>query len=221
MKSCKYKTGLTLIEILVVAAVIAILITIVIGIAARINTQSREQLTKNSFALLDAALSQFSDYGYNYSDPCLANLKFPLDCNGFTDTDLKKALEAAQGVTNANLTGSGIHEPSYSGSEALYFFLSRVPESKKTLDKIDKSLITDEDTDGDNIIITIDGKKYPLLRVIDPWGIILRYSYYENKREKIGPPTSEPGQSSPRVFPVITSAGPDKEFNTADDIRSR
>ncbi len=218
MKCCKYKTGLTLIEILVVAAVIAILITIVIGIAARINTQGKEQLTKNAFALLDAALSQFGDYGYNYTDPNYLGLNFPPDCNSFPDTDLEKALKAAQGVTTVQSI-DGAHDANYSGCEALYFFLSRVPESRKTLDKIDKSLITNKDKYEQDITITIDSKNSPLMRVIDSWGITLRYSYYENIKE--GPFSSEPAQSSPRVFPVITSAGPDKEFGTADDIRNR
>lgn len=206
---------------LVVIAIIVILVTMVIGIAARINTQSKEQLTKNVFALLDAALWQFGDYGYNYSDPRFADFKFPLDCNGFSDTDLENELKDALGATSVSITGD--HNDVYSGSEALYFFLSRVPESRKTLDKIDRKLVTNLGSDGQPIAITIvfgaDSKEYPLLRVIDPWGITLRYSYYENNKE--GPSSSEPEQSSPRIFPVITSAGPDRSFGTADDIASR
>ena len=97
----------------------------------------------------------------------------------------------------------------------MYFFLSRVPESRKTLDKIDKSLITRKGSDGSDMTIFIDNKEYPLLRIIDPWGTTLRYDYYEETglyAERM---------ESKKTFPVITSAGPDKEFGSADDITNR
>jgi hypothetical protein len=64
-----------------------------------------------------------------------------------------------------------------------------------------------------------DAKEYLLFRVIDPWGKTLRYSYYKNSQE-IGS-SSEPDPDSPRTFPVIISAGPDKIFGTSDDISTR
>jgi prepilin-type N-terminal cleavage/methylation domain-containing protein len=214
MKRRQNKTGVTLVEILVVVAIIAILVTMVIGIAARIDTQGKERLTKNTFALLTAALGQFGDYGYSYSDPCDADFKFPLDCNGFSDTQLRNALQAAQGVTSVTSI-TGAHDPNYSGSEALYFFLSRVPDCRETLGKIDKSLISQKDSDGDDMTIEIDGKFYPLLRIIDPWRETLRYDYYNDTG------TLAERMKSKKTFPVITSAGPDKEFGSADDIRNR
>jgi prepilin-type N-terminal cleavage/methylation domain-containing protein len=223
MKRRQNKTGVTLVEILVVVAIIAILVTMVIGIAARIDTQGKERLTKNTFALLDAALSQFGDYGYSYSAPGDANFKFPLDCNGFSDTDLKNELQTALG-TIVSISG-GTHDAEYSGSETLYFFLSRVPESRQTLDRIDRKLVTNLDIDGNHINITIgsgaDEKVYPLFRVIDPWGETLRYDYYDEKPPPHSPSDIEDMEKSRKTFPVITSAGPDKEFGSADDITSR
>jgi prepilin-type N-terminal cleavage/methylation domain-containing protein len=224
MKRRQNKTGVTLVEILVVVAIIAILVTMVIGIAARIDTQGKERLTENTIALLTAALGEFGDYGYSYSDSNYADFKFPLDCNNFPQNDLEGALKDALGTTTTPaITPVGAHEPNYSGSEALYFFLSRVPESRQTLDRIDKKLVTNLGLNGSPMEITVgsgvDAKVYPLFRVIDPWGGTLRYSYYRNIRESS--PSSEPESSSPRTFPVITSAGPDKEFDSADDITSR
>ena len=66
MESYKHKTGVTLVEILVVVAIIAILATMVISLAARIDNQGKERLTENTFALLDPALGEFCDYGYSY-----------------------------------------------------------------------------------------------------------------------------------------------------------
>jgi prepilin-type N-terminal cleavage/methylation domain-containing protein len=217
MKSDKHKIGMTLVEMLIVAAVIAILATMIIGIAARINSQSNERLTENTFALLDAALSQFQEYEYNYKDPCYADFKFPLDCNDFSKSELEDILEDVLELNPGDvLISNGIHKQEYSGSEAMYFFLSRVPESRMTLDKIDKSLITNKDKDKQDMTINIDGKEYPLLRIIDPWGTTLRYDYYDEDAL-----TFDDMKESKRAFPVITSAGPDRSFGTADDIAGR
>lgn len=219
MKIRQNKTGFTLVEILVVVAIIAILTAMVIGIAARINTQGKEQLTKNTIALLTAALAQFRDYGYTYSAPYnippYDSLKFPLDCNKFPQSDLAVAL----GGLGGTISGGTHDDAEYSGCEAMYFFLSRVPECRLTLDKIDKKLVTNLGLDGGSMIITTAGGQiYPLFRVLDPWNKTLRYSYYDNGNEGS---TSEPPPGSPMTFPVITSAGPDKIFGTADDIVSR
>jgi prepilin-type N-terminal cleavage/methylation domain-containing protein len=218
MKRRQNKTGVTLVEILVVVAIIAILVTMVIGIAARIDTQGKEQLTENTIALLTAALGEFGDYGYSYSDSNYADFKFPLDCNNFPQNDLENELQTALGAIV--LISGGTHDANYSGSETLYFFLSRVPESRQTLDKIDRKLVTNLGLDGNPMKITInpgaDEKKYPLFRVIDPWGKTLRYDYYDETKT-----IPDDRRKSKKTFPVITSSGPDKEFGSADDIRNR
>ena len=215
MKSYRNKTGVTLVEILIVVAVIAILTTMVVGIATRISNQSKEQLTKNTFALLNAALGQFRDYGYRYKNPDYYSLDFPLDCNGFDQARLEATLGSALGATGALIVPAGVHDDlNDSGSEALYFFLSRVPASRQTLDKIDESLITNEGFGKQPMNITIGVKMYPLLRIIDPWGTTLHYDYYN---EIIIPPDP----FTKRNFPLITSAGPDRIFRTGDDITSR
>lgn len=226
MKGYKHKIGATLVEILIVVAVIAILATMVVGIATRINNQNKEKLTKSTFALLNAALGQFRDYGYNYNpitiDPVVRDffrsLDFPLDCNGLP---LEPALGTALGATGASIMPLGVlHNPNYSGSEVLYFFLSRVPASRKTLEKIDDSLITNLDSNKQPMQIQIDfpsgPKFFPLLRIIDPWGTTLHYDYYDER--DLNPIRRDKGK---RNFPEITSAGPDRIFGTGDDITSR
>ena len=61
MKRYKYKHGITLVEILVVVSVIAILATMVIGIAARINDQSKERGLESTFVLLESALQEYHE----------------------------------------------------------------------------------------------------------------------------------------------------------------
>ena len=98
----------------------------------------------------------------------------------------------------------------------MYFLLSQVPECKSTLNRIAGSLVTNLDENKQPIAIRVDGVDYPLLRIVDPWGETLEYDYYDEMLNYIGDRVQ-----SRRNFPLITSAGPDGEFGTADDIKSR
>jgi len=155
MKSCKYKAGVTLIEMLIVVAIIALLTSILIAAAARIYNQSKEQLTKNTFALLDAALQEYYDFtGY-----------FPIY------QDAPSLVER---------------------SEFLYNELNRTPSSRKILEKISSSLIENNPGTAD------------MPEIYDPWGTVLDYIYVAGD-----------------TFPKLTSAGPDRQFGTPDDITNR
>ncbi len=125
----------------------------------------------------------------------------------------------ALGAIEVSITGA--HDPNYSGSEMLYFFLSRIPASRKTLERIDVSLITNEGSDEQEMNIEIrfasgDIKTYPLFRIIDPWGKTLHYDYYDENENDF-----DKRKKGKRTFPLITSAGPDEIFGTDDDISSR
>jgi prepilin-type N-terminal cleavage/methylation domain-containing protein len=218
MKSYANKTGLTLVEMLIVVAIVVILTTMVIGLAGRVTDQSKEQLTRNTIGILTAALRQFHDYSYSYKAPVYSGFDFPLDFNDFPQPLLQTTLLSPLGASTILITG-GVHHPSYSGCEVMYLFLSQVSECRKTLDKIDESLITNLGVDKQPLNITVtypsgSVKNYSMFRIIDPWGTTLKYDYYN---EVLIPP--DPRQK--RTFPVITSAGPDKQFGTTDDISSR
>jgi prepilin-type N-terminal cleavage/methylation domain-containing protein len=79
-------------------------------------------------------------------------------------------------------------------SASLYAGLNLVPDAKKILEKIADSQIT--------LIEAAGGSKYPVF--IDAWKTPLDYRYVDGM-----------------TFPVIISAGPDKKFNTTDDITNR
>ena len=224
MKSDANKTGLTLVEMLIVLAIVVILTTMVIGLAGRIDNQSKEQLTKNTIGIITAALRQFNDYEYRYEASIYAEFDFPLDCTFFNDIGIGTTVQSALGlVPGSVLISGGDLNPGFSAGEGLYFFLSQVPECRKTLDRIDESLITNlgNVTNKQPRIITItypggSTKEYPLFRIIDPWGTTLKYDYYDELEPD--PILRMRGKKS---FPVITSAGPDKKFGNTDDISSR
>lgn len=217
MESLEPKHGLTLVEMLVVVGIIALLATIVIGVASQIDRQGKERLAESTIAILAGALDEFQDYEYSYMPP-YANFDFPLDCSGFPVDVLEQTLLGALGAASVEITNHDTPEClKYSASEALYFFLNRVPESRKALDKIDGSLVTNVNDVGARIQISIDGGPFsPLLRFVDPWGTTLRYDYYNESEPD--PILREKGK---RTFPVLISAGPDKRFGTADDIGNR
>jgi prepilin-type N-terminal cleavage/methylation domain-containing protein len=230
----KTKCCFTLVEMLVVVAIVAILTTMVIGIASRIENREKEKHCRSSLALLTTALAQFHEYGFNYKNPNYSAFNFPLDCNDFPTADVEGRLKVALGAWRVQIyAGTGAHDPNYSGDEVMYLLLSMVPASRQTLGKIDGKLVTNL-LDGQPMKITIfgseadSGKVYPLFRVVDPWGTALRYDCYQDWDDyHIDHPGSTWGayiayiKDNRRHFPLVTSAGPDKKFDTDDDIRSR
>jgi prepilin-type N-terminal cleavage/methylation domain-containing protein len=237
MRTRAYKSGFTLIEMLMVVAIIAILVSMVVGVAKRIDDQSKERLCRNTIALIGNALEQFRDFGYEYKNspsyiPAQSDfyrgLKFPLDCNGLilpgaADIGLEQTLREAlypppPPILFVNILPTAGYDPKFSGSVAMYFILSQVPDCRTTLDKIDKSLLTNMGTGGNPIEISIviagvTTARYPCTRIIDPWGTTLRYDYYDEHEFDY-----DLRSRGKKTFPVITSAGPDKRFDTADDI---
>jgi prepilin-type N-terminal cleavage/methylation domain-containing protein len=220
MKTCDKKRGFTLIEMLITVAVIVILVSLIIGITKRIDDQNKERLCRNELALLDNALEQFRDFGYDYQGLYAGlGLTFPLDCSGFNASvgasSINSTLDNAFGITTTITPATDPpHDPCYSGSEVLYFCLNQIPDCRTTLDKIDKSLVV-SDINGTPLTITVTGaipQTFPLRRFIDPWKMTLRYDYYDVDTSLL------PITGTKKTFPVVTSAGPDKQFGTNDDI---
>ena len=68
MESRRYNYGLTLIEMLVVVATIALLATIIVAAVSRIDNQSKERGLQNLFALLESALQEYHEYTAKFPD---------------------------------------------------------------------------------------------------------------------------------------------------------
>ncbi len=227
MKTRGYKSGFTLVEMVVVVAVIVLLVSMVVGVARHIDAQGKERLCRDTIALLGNALEQFHDFGYEYRDNYAdRGLVFPLDCNDDSSaaarrdalvSTIKDSLEVMTvTIEPVNPARPIVHQYEYSGSEGLYFFLSQVPDCRKTLDKIDRSLLTNKDNNGNEMKLVINtpaGPSFPLVRIIDPWKVPLRYDYYDDSLSPL-----PPNPATRKTFPLITSAGPDGLFDTSDDI---
>jgi len=227
MKNKPEKRGITLVEMLMAVSILLILITLTVTIGRRIEQQAEEKLTIETINLVDAALGEFGDFDYQYKHEDYRALKFPLDCNDFEVGEIETVLKEAFSYSNVFISSSN-HKNEYSGGEVMYFILNMIPASRAVLDEIDQSLI-----ENDEMTVTINSntnEEFPLLRIVDAWGTTLNYSYYyngveyEHPEEKLREPDYYDGgnmDGDVRPFPVVTSAGRDKEFGTEDDITNR
>ena len=208
------RRAFTLIEIMVTVAVIGILVSITMTTAGHLDKLFKIKRTENTFALVNAALAEFQDYGYRYRDADLAKFSFPLDCNGFNLSDFKDTMLDAFRADVIDINEPPLYEQKTVGIETMYLFLDMIPESKKILSKIDPELL-----ELGYKIVVVHGavkKEYPTKMLKDPWKEPLRYDYYN----VTFPIDYGDWFDTRRTFPILISAGPDKQFNTPDDITS-
>jgi prepilin-type N-terminal cleavage/methylation domain-containing protein len=62
MNTRRYKQGLSLVEMLIVVGLIALLATMVISVASRIDNQSKEKGIESVFVLLEGALEEYKEF---------------------------------------------------------------------------------------------------------------------------------------------------------------
>ncbi|MDD5459626.1 MAG: type II secretion system protein [Phycisphaerae bacterium] len=236
MRNFARKPGFTLVEMLIVIAILVILVVLTIGVAKRVEDQGKERLTKATLGIIDAALEQFEDFNYQYKfnakgvtypypnpDPDVEHsfaMKFPLDCNEFEfEPAIRVAIEAAFDGDVVNPSGL-VADPNFSGITVMYFVLSQVPECRETLGKIDKKLKARK---GEiTIYYGVPPVTNSFLAIVDPWGMPLRYDYYDESSLDLSRADAfRYGPKKVRIFPLVTSAGPDKKFGTDDDITNQ
>ena len=153
------EAGVTLVEMLIVLAIITLLASLVIGMATHIDNQSRGRELEGTFAVLESALEEYREQTGHFPEQ-----------------------------PERNFANAAAH------CEILYDALNSIAGSRKILEKISGSLIANKFGDADTPP-----------EIYDPWAGVLDYSY------------------DPLVdtYPELISAGPDRIFNTPDDITSR
>jgi prepilin-type N-terminal cleavage/methylation domain-containing protein len=62
MDTRRYKQGLSLVEMLIVVGLIALLATMVISVASRVDNQSKEKGVESVFVLLEGALEEYKEF---------------------------------------------------------------------------------------------------------------------------------------------------------------
>lgn len=195
--------GMTLLEVLIVLATILILIGAVLTAGKMLQQRAAADLTASLLEVLDTALQQYyDDFG-----------KFPYltvkDITGDTVADPygRAHLEYDLGGTlPPDVFSADLPEPLAAvSSTELYYFLSRNPSSRMIANAISDSLITSKLTGGTAVVLNLPGNQtIDLPRYIDAWQMSVRYDYV-----------------SGAGFPILTSAGPDRTFDTADDITNK
>lgn len=193
--SRKVKAGFTLVEVMVVVAVAAIMVSLLVVAGQTIRTQSQKELAASTISILVTALEQYHDFYDRFPE-------FPP--GGFAEDYQFSATELAELLAGPGATiEGGRYIPAFASSSAVYYYLRKVPASRKILGSIADSLVTSYGADGSErlVLVAADVGDEPavLARVIDPWGTPLRYRY-----------------DAEWSFPEITSAGPDGKFHEPD-----
>jgi len=199
--------GFTLIEVLVTLAIILILAGALVGTGKYLRTRAERQLTQSEIEVICTALEQY----YDQTNP----KQFPPQVDN--QSGMEKALfgdPPTQGITVVK----GMHpvpdtDPAtddtgtvFWRSEAAFYFLNKVPQSKEILNSLSNRMLSNKDLNGVGLQVQIPagGTTYDWVRFVDAWGTTLRYTYLSGD-----------------AFPVLVSAGPDKKFDTKDDLSSQ
>ncbi|NLH18154.1 MAG: type II secretion system protein [Phycisphaerae bacterium] len=206
------QTGFTLMELLVVAAIVMILASALVGVGRRLLTTAQEKLARSTIDIVVTAIEQYRSELNQFPMEYLNSMPRSVT-PAFAQADLIAYLNDDLGlirmVPAKTVTISSSVENNNAVGECLYYFLNKLSASRRMIDTIADSQKTSFDTNGkprqaNYTNATGQEVTIVLIRLMDPWNSTLRYEF-------------TPGTMS---FPRITSAGPDRTFDTPDDLRS-
>ncbi len=106
-----YLTGFTLVEVLIVVALLIVLVSMVLVATSKARVDKEEQLTRATIELLDSALQEYYDYTNNFPGPNSPSVSLP-------EPDYK---------------------PYQQHNASLCFQLNLIPSSKPVIEKVDYS----------------------------------------------------------------------------------
>ncbi len=215
----RLQSGFTLMEILVVVSVVLILAGSLVGIGKFMTVRAQIQLCESQVEVICTSLEQYyDDYGAFPFNTETGVDTYPPGGDGVEDylaADLAADLSGAlflydvNSKTRAAFSGELLEvdgndeDMPYASGVGMYYFLYKSPNSRKIIDAVSGDLVTNRDTPAKALQVEqppASGNFMDLPRFVDPWGLSLRYEYLDGT-----------------AFPVVTSAGPDGDFETADD----
>lgn len=201
------KNGFSLVEILVVIAAVAVLVSMVVGVGKHVKEQGKIKLTESTIEILVTAVELY--YQDNGEMPFETTMAVDV---GFSDLDFDVWLynqlppipPPPPYAPHMMLDPDPLVVRADWSSEALYYYLNKSQDSRRIINTITNTLISAKDDTGSRQVMAfIDGSAayVDMPRFVDAWGNTLRYRYTA-------------GDS----FCVISSPGKDKLYGTADDI---
>ncbi len=215
MKRKHIRQAFTLVELLVVMAVMAILIGAMVKVAGHVIDNAKKQNTQNTIQLLVTAMKEYQ----NFNSQGRRNFEFPaepypIDYSGAVNVAdwrnwWKEKLDVNLGDIQVGIHLGGSIWDDDAGTdemwmaqaniELLYFELDDVPDCRKILNQIPSDVTANADNDA----VLFNGQMKALIEVNDAWGHPLSY-----QTQGVG------------NFPLLRSAGRDGIFFNADDILS-
>ena len=192
--------GFTLVEVVAVLAIILILASVLLGMGRYLTTRASTDLTSGELEVIAMALQQYydDDGAFPFDTHVAANTEV---ADSDSDGDwLDEYLGVEYTVQNGVLPAG---DRVFKSGCALFYYLDASPNSRKIVESLTGSLISNQDANGDALRIELpagSGTVIDLPRFIDAWGTSIRYEYIAGT-----------------AFPVLTSAGPDTKFSTAED----
>ena len=208
------RRAFTLVEILVVIAIIAVLLGMAVAVGNHVRTNAEIKNTKTTIEMLATALREYERLqGANTvefpREPFNHATAYPWEfaavvecCIGAGGTGDQHEIAPARWreYNDLLLEQQQMLLAARGSIEVLYYYLAQEPDCQAILGRLPDEMVTNDDNDAVTIGIDLPT---PLLEVNDAWGRPIRYE------------TRGAGN-----FPVLTSAGVDGLFDNADDLIS-
>ncbi len=194
------RDGFTLVEIMIVVAILAVVAVGLVGLNSHLETQNRIALTEHCLEILSKAVAEFHDITGH----------FPVDA--WLDIDATPGIDDE---TGSRINGAVLDDPSVvpEPNELLYLQLSLLPQTREIIANLPEKLL-EEPLSGATVDLVGQSPNTPYLRsIVDPWHTDNDPQPLNYQRDTTNPDD---------VFPSIWSSGTDgktgSEAEKADDI---
>ncbi len=154
IRNSQSRLGFTLVEVLIVVAILAVVAAGLVGLSSYLQTQNNTVLTEKCLELLSTAVAEFYDI----------TAHFPIDDWGDIGADGSRIAGASKSGDNPN------------SDELLYLQLSLLPQTRQIISKLPEKLLASPLSEARVQLAHDLSANTPYLRsIVDPWGEPLHY----------------------------------------------